>query len=100
MAPSWRASTAGTGACEPRLKPSILEPRCQTEGVGGSRPTRDMRVGRSWRARTLASVHPLLEAKFAHLAIERRAADAKAPGDLRHVPAIAAERQADHVGLH
>src|SRR5262249_23647432 len=101
MAPSWRASTAGTGACEPPLKPSILEPRRQTAGVGrGSRPTRDMRVGRSWRARTRALVHPLLEAKFAHLAIERRAADAKAPGDFRHVPAIAAERQADHVGLH
>src|SRR5262249_38682330 len=52
------------------------------------------------RARPFCSVHPLFKAKFAHLAIERRAADAEALGDLRHVPAVAAECQADHVGLH
>src|SRR5688572_2787176 len=45
------------------------------------------------------SVHARLEAVLLHLPVERRAADLEPLGDLRHVTAIAAERETDHVGF-
>lgn len=46
-----------------------------------------------------SSVGPGLEAIFLHLAIKRRATDVEPLGDFGHVTAVAAERQADHVGF-
>src|SRR5262245_21546305 len=66
----------------------------------GRRPGPAPENRRGGNGLVLPSADALFQAELAHLAIERGAADAEALGHLRHVAAVAPEREADHVGFH
>src|SRR5262245_35314877 len=64
---------------------------------------RQIAVGKRSRAVAIAPIgssRTRLQAELAHLAIECRAPDAEPLGHLSHVPAVAPQRQTDHVRFH